>query len=1010
MRGAEFSRVNPAKPSFSSWAVFSVVFLLILGLGINLLIPNFKSYFFPHRAAAASWYDYDWGWRTPLTIDKDQISTSDQTDFPVLINSTHAAWKTVANGGYAGKSNGGDFLFTSSDGTTKLKHEIEEYDETTGELIAWVKVPTLSHTVDTVLYVYYGNATCADQWETDGSTWSSDFQGVWHLKEQNSGAAAGTDLYADSSANTNTGKDYASATGKDGQIGSGQQFDGSNDYLNVGNDSSINIGGDLTVSFWMKGDADVTVNRAPTAKEAASNCPYRMLLLQTSGKMEFQFTVGGAWQAKVRSTTSLNDNAWRFVTAVRDDTAKTYRIYVNGVSEDNDTYAGSVNTNTTNTYLGESAYGGGTLPYKGYLDEMRFADAARSVDWILTEYNNQSAPGTFYALGTDEQGDDTPPTNPTHTDGYSSVAKTTTLTSGNWYSYTAPHFEWSGAADPHSGVAGYYIYWGTDGAADPQTEGAFQVGETYTASNPTQGATYYLRVRTENNAHLVADPATLFIYKFDAVAPTIPEYINVTPQGCSTQTSFTFTWPASTDADSGVAGYYYKLGSTGTVTNAGNVLTKIASNYQEGDNVFYLRSIDNAGNSSDWQTSVYCSTASATVVDGPDVEAGPSSITVEWTSSKNTTGYVKVYEGNTYVSEQGHTTYSQTHSVKVVGLESERAYRYQIVWTDEDGNLGESEWFETNTATTPQVTNLKAEAISPTNMLISWQTNYLSSNTIEYGSGGYDNTETLEGSATNFSKQLQNLTAGTAYQLRVKAYTEDQSLFSGGLTFNTPPLPSISGLGFESIKDRVAPAVKVAWTTNVETTSSVFYRPSGSGSYQEQSSSDKKINHELTIEGLADSTTYEIYASGIDSFGNEAKSAVNTFTTPLDTRPPNLIDLTIETSNVGVGKEDEAQIIVSWRTDEPATGYVEYGEGISGESYRAKTTEDPVMTNSHIIIASGFSDQTPYHLRACSKDKGNNLACSTDQTVIPGEVPKSLLNIILDALKNAFGWLEVLIR
>jgi hypothetical protein len=37
----------------------------------------------------------------------------------------------------------------------------------------------------------------------------------------------------------------------------------------------------------------------------------------------------------------------------------------------------------------------------GTLDEIRVSNAVRSADWIATEYNNQSSPGTFYTLGSE---------------------------------------------------------------------------------------------------------------------------------------------------------------------------------------------------------------------------------------------------------------------------------------------------------------------------------------------------------------------------------------------------------------------------------------------------------------------------------------------------------------------------------------------------------------------------------------------------------------------------------
>ena len=37
--------------------------------------------------------------------------------------------------------------------------------------------------------------------------------------------------------------------------------------------------------------------------------------------------------------------------------------------------------------------------FEGDLDEVRISNVARSANWILTEYRNQSAPASFYAVG-----------------------------------------------------------------------------------------------------------------------------------------------------------------------------------------------------------------------------------------------------------------------------------------------------------------------------------------------------------------------------------------------------------------------------------------------------------------------------------------------------------------------------------------------------------------------------------------------------------------------------------
>jgi hypothetical protein len=47
--------------------------------------------------------------------------------------------------------------------------------------------------------------------------------------------------------------------------------------------------------------------------------------------------------------------------------------------------------------------------FKGVVDEVRVSNVARPADWILTEYSNQSAPGAFYSVGSQEIAGAPPP-------------------------------------------------------------------------------------------------------------------------------------------------------------------------------------------------------------------------------------------------------------------------------------------------------------------------------------------------------------------------------------------------------------------------------------------------------------------------------------------------------------------------------------------------------------------------------------------------------------------------
>ena len=106
----------------------------------------------------------------------------DLADFPILVK-LNVDPELAAQA----QADGDDILFASSDGTTKLAHEVEYYDSATGELRAWVKTD-LSGTSDTRIFMYYGNDTAVNQQNVAG-VWDTNFVGVYHLSETPTGAA-----------------------------------------------------------------------------------------------------------------------------------------------------------------------------------------------------------------------------------------------------------------------------------------------------------------------------------------------------------------------------------------------------------------------------------------------------------------------------------------------------------------------------------------------------------------------------------------------------------------------------------------------------------------------------------------------------------------------------------------------------------------------------------------------------------------------------------------------------
>ncbi|RLI67943.1 hypothetical protein DRO91_09620, partial [Candidatus Heimdallarchaeota archaeon] len=212
------------RPAVSLWLVLFL--LLQMTAGVLFYLPV-------QEVQAAGWYNTDWGYRKKITIDHTKVN-ADLTNFAILYKVTDPDLKDTNHSGHVGQSDGGDILFTKSDGTTKLDHEIEKYSSSTGELTAWVEIDSLSSTTDTEIYIYYGNSTCSDQWNTNGA-WESSLKMVQHLEE-----TSGT--HYDSTSNNNNGTPQGGLNQNvDGQVDGADSFDGENDYVEVSDSASLDI-------------------------------------------------------------------------------------------------------------------------------------------------------------------------------------------------------------------------------------------------------------------------------------------------------------------------------------------------------------------------------------------------------------------------------------------------------------------------------------------------------------------------------------------------------------------------------------------------------------------------------------------------------------------------------------------------------------------------------------------------------------------------------------------------
>jgi RHS repeat-associated protein len=339
---------------------------------------------------AASGY----GYQRAIVIDHTQVPNTDQVNFPFLFNTTDPAFATIANGGHVTSSTGNDIIFsTDPNGLTQLDYELEEYNPVTGQVIAWVRIPLLSHSTNTVLYVFYGNASITTSQQNPIGVWDSNYMGVWHVANN-----GGQLSLADSTSNANNATNNG-ATTTTGQIDGGMQTNGST-YATIGTPSSLaNLAqGNATFSAWVN-----PASGTGTIMGKDSCCSVGWVLGLNNNEVSFYNVAGYSY---LYSSIPMNSGAWSYVTVTlsgnpTQDGQTT--IYINGLPSNSgaDTSSGVSGDDSAQTaFLANDSIGvnGEPAPFNGATDEFRISNVARSADWIATEYTNQSSPATFYAL------------------------------------------------------------------------------------------------------------------------------------------------------------------------------------------------------------------------------------------------------------------------------------------------------------------------------------------------------------------------------------------------------------------------------------------------------------------------------------------------------------------------------------------------------------------------------------------------------------------------------------
>ncbi|GAB4152645.1 MAG: hypothetical protein Tsb0016_25080 [Sphingomonadales bacterium] len=341
-----------------------------------------------------------WQRQAAITIDATRVAGS-LGNFPVLLTEANLPLEMFdADGPHPARGDGGDIRFSAdAAGATPLPAEIVRFtidpDPANGSAVIWVKVPSLSASADTTIYIWYGAASAAQPGVTDplgrNAVWSDDLA-VAHFATPPSGNA-GDLINATGGANGNS-------IGGVTAVADGWRFNGV-DATALFNAALPALNAPFTVF------ADWAWNALPSSSlfgqevwifdAAATPIEFLSFGRLISGNRSWKLLTFG----ETPGDTGLPVTTARTRIAVVWDGIR-FAIYLDGALRQTVTPSGNGWQTAQRVSFASPEFvdSGDVLHWSaGDIFEFKTTQNARSAEWIATEYNNQFSPQTFALAG-----------------------------------------------------------------------------------------------------------------------------------------------------------------------------------------------------------------------------------------------------------------------------------------------------------------------------------------------------------------------------------------------------------------------------------------------------------------------------------------------------------------------------------------------------------------------------------------------------------------------------------
>mgnify|MGYP005630507721 CR=1 FL=1 len=342
------------------------------------------------------WWDTSWQHRKQVTVAHVNASGETLVNFPAYIN---VSKEPEMQNDYD------DVVFVDNSNNV-MAFELENY--TSDHAIFWVNITSLPNT-GASFWMYYGNDGATSQEDPEG-VWDSHYVMVHHFEDLNDSTSYDND-------GTNYGSTYNSTWLLDGE----REFDGTDDYVDCGNDESLHSPDAVTIMVWANIEQLKTFNYL-----ISKSGDYNAIRVYEDGNLDAMIYDPDADQANVYGyvevgyyTQSIAANEWNFYTFVYDSSDRTLRLYLNGDEKNTKTTTGGdgkIETPSDKPYFIGCKYST-SYNFNGTTTEVCISNVSRSHDWINETYQLVTSQSDFVSFGAVEHVPPSPPTNLTSSSG-----------------------------------------------------------------------------------------------------------------------------------------------------------------------------------------------------------------------------------------------------------------------------------------------------------------------------------------------------------------------------------------------------------------------------------------------------------------------------------------------------------------------------------------------------------------------------------------------------------------